>query len=346
MLLVAPLRNEKLRVAQFPLHLERYDNLFRLTAEPFPYLRYGLRKQVLVALVEFAFILVGEALVNGSVLYVNIINVRVLLVVVIRYGEHVHVVDGVAHHLALRHEVLQQQITFLQPFSLFKLHELRVGHHALVDPFRQFASVTFEHLLGLSYVLKIILPRLLADATPLAVVYMILQTRAVFAHVDAFLCYWLATSPWLECLLNKCQYIIHRGDVWVWSEVSAELLVDVSRLEYSREKLVCHDYGRVGLAILQQDIVLRVVFLYKSVLEQKGILLRVYHGVRDVLYLRDEHLCLEPVHFPVEIARHAPLQVLGLSHIYYLPTVFAQVIIILVAARLLGHIEHYVFQVL
>ena len=106
MMLVATLGNKKLGILQFPLHLKRYDDLFRRAAEPLSDIRNGLDQQILVAFVKLAFILIGEALVDGTVLDVYIINVRVLLVLVIRDGEDIYIGDCMAHNLTLRNEVL------------------------------------------------------------------------------------------------------------------------------------------------------------------------------------------------------------------------------------------------
>ena len=54
----------------------------------------------------------------------------------------------------------------------------------------------------------------------------------------------------------------------VWSEECSEAFVYLSCLEYTRQVFVRDADAGVCLAVLEQNIVARVVFLYKTVFEQ------------------------------------------------------------------------------
>ena len=142
MLLVSPLRHEEVGVLHPPAHLKGNDNLPGLALESLAYLGNGLVEQVLVGLVELALVFVGETLVHGAVLHVYVVDERVLVVLVVRYREHVHIGYCVAHDLTLGHKLLQQEIALLECLGLLKLQLLRTFQHPVVYPFAQVARVS------------------------------------------------------------------------------------------------------------------------------------------------------------------------------------------------------------
>ena len=97
--------------------------------------------------------------------------------------------------------------------------------------------------------------------------------------------------------------------------VSAPFFVDSACLENAGEVLVGDTDAGVGLAVLQQHIVSRVIFLDERVLQEKGVLLCIYDCIADVMDLRDEHLGLETIHLCVEVRRDPCFEVLRLPHI-------------------------------
>ena len=143
--------------------------------------------------------------------------------------------------------------------------------------------------------------RLFGDAGAAAVLYVVVQTGTVFALAYALFCERQATGAGLVQLLYHVEQRIHRAYMTVGAVEGAEFLVYHPRLEYSRIKLLGDADRGICLAVLEQNVVFRLVFLYKVVFEQQRILLGVYHGVCDVPYLAHEHLCLVAVHFLMEI---------------------------------------------
>ena len=102
--------------------------------------------------------------------------------------------------------------------------------------------------------------------------------------------------------MYKFEHGKHTACVGVGTEEGSELLVYLSGLEDTGQILVGNADAGVGLAVLKQNVVARVVLLYKTVLKQQSIFLGVYDGVADVLNLRHQHLGLEPVYLLVEVA--------------------------------------------
>ena len=83
--------------------------------------------------------------------------------------------------------------------------------------------------------------------------------------------------------------------------IGAEFLVYHSCLEYPRIILLRYNDRRVGLAVLEQNVVFGLVFLYQIVFKKQSVFLRVHHRVCDVPYLAHEHLRLVSVHLLMEV---------------------------------------------
>ena len=340
MLLVAALRHEKLRIVQRPLHLERHNNLLRLTLEPLPDLWNRSKQQLLVGFIELALVFERETLVYGAILNVNIVDERRAVSLVVHNSEHVHVGDGMAHNFALGAETLYKQVLLLQFFRLFKLQFGGFLLHLLENMLRKLACVSFQNLASLSDRRLIVLQRLLSAARRLAVVNVILQARLVLALFDALLRYYLAARARFVEFMNQFEHGEHAACVRVGTEERAEPLVHLSRLEHTRQILVRDADARISLAVFQQHVVAWVVLLYKTVFEEQGVLLRVHHRVAYILNLRHKHLGLEPVHLFMKIARYTLLQAFRLAYIY--DGVFG--VVELVAARFIRHVKHDVLQ--
>ena len=340
MLLVAPLRHNERSLAHLPAHLERDDYLRSLAAEPFAYLRNRREEQFLVGLVELTLVFERETLVYRTVFHVYEVDESVAAAVVVGYAEHVDVSYGVAHNLALGTETLYEDVLLFQRFRLLKLHLGCLLHHLRIYGAAYLARVSLQNLLRLLYVGAVVLPCLTPGARRVAVVYVVFQAWFVFVLLYSLLGYRHAARAGLVELLYKVEYGIHACQMTVWSVECAELAVYLPCLEYSRQIFVGYADAGVGLSILQQNVVARVVFLYQTVLQQQSIFLSVHHRVADVSYLRDEHLCLEPVYLLMEIGGYALLQTLCLAHVYY-DVVF---IIKLIAPRLVGHAQYDALQ--
>ena len=68
--------------------------------EPLSDFRNGCNQKFLIALLQFTFIFVGEALVDGAVFYVNIVDEGVFVGIIIYDGEDIYIRNCMAYHLA------------------------------------------------------------------------------------------------------------------------------------------------------------------------------------------------------------------------------------------------------
>ena len=94
MLFVTSLGYEEGCIFQLPFHFEGHDYLLRCGVETLSDFRNG------VALLQLALILVGEALVDGSVFYMNIVDEGVFVGIIIYDGEDIYIRNCMAYHLA------------------------------------------------------------------------------------------------------------------------------------------------------------------------------------------------------------------------------------------------------
>ena len=97
-------------------------------------------------------------------------------------------------------------------------------------------------------------------------------------------------------------------------------LVDTPGNENPRELVPRHANPRIGLGILQKDVVPGLVLLDEVVLQQEGIRFGVHDGILRIGDLRhqDARLRREPLGRH-EILRHPLVQVLRLPHINHIP---------------------------
>ena len=106
MFFIAPLRNEEGGVFNFPFHFERYDDLFGGTFEPFSDFGNSSYQQFFIVLVQFPLIFKGETLIDGAILYMDIVDLGILFQIVVYNGEYVYIIDGMTYDLAFGNEIL------------------------------------------------------------------------------------------------------------------------------------------------------------------------------------------------------------------------------------------------
>ena len=135
-LLVATLRYEERCLGELPVYLKRNDNLLSLAFESLAYLGYGCKQQLAVGFIELAFVLEGETLVYGAILYVYVVDEGGSAYIVVDDGEDVDVGYGVAHNLALGTESFDEKVLLFQLFGFLKLQFLCFSLHFLVHVLR------------------------------------------------------------------------------------------------------------------------------------------------------------------------------------------------------------------
>ena len=260
------------------------------------YLGDGLQEQFLVALVQFSLVFVGERLVYRAVCDVHIVHERVALVVIIVYCKDVNVRDCMAHHLALGAELLHQQVLLLQFFGVLKAQFLGGFLHLSKEMVRHLARVSFQYLACTVYHLAVFLQRLPPNARPAAVVDMVIQARFVLSCGYPLSGQGQSARAGMIELLYQLQDGVHASEVGIGAEIRAILPVYGACLKDTWELFVCDTDGRVGLSVLQQHVVSRVILLDKRILQQQRILFAVHDGVGDIVNLAHQHLRLKAIH--------------------------------------------------
>jgi hypothetical protein len=130
---------------------------------------------------------------------------------------------------------------------------------------------------------------------------MVVQTNLIFSCFDALLGDGLTTSARMIKFVDDTQDIVHAPNVRVGPIIGAQFLVDIPGFEDTREELFRDTDARVGLTILEQHVITRVVFLDEGVFQEQGILFCVHNRIADIEDFADEHFCLEAINFCVEV---------------------------------------------
>ena len=120
--------------------------------------------------------------------------------------------------------------------------------------------------------------------------------------------------------IEKVQQAVRIGRRTVRAEITRTVLHHAPRQEDAWIGFRRDADPRVGLGVLQQDVVLGFVLLDEVVLEKQRIGLRIHYGILDVGYLgyQKARLGVEPLRRD-EILVDTLEQVLGLAHIYHIP---------------------------
>ena len=106
----------------------------------------------------------------------------------------------------------------------------------------------------------------------------------------------------------------------VRSEITGTIPDHSARQEDAREWISTYTDPRIGLGILQEDIISWLELLYQIVFQEKSIRLRLHDSIFCICNLGDHHCSLarKPL-YRHEILRNPLVQVFGLTHIYHIP---------------------------
>ena len=106
----------------------------------------------------------------------------------------------------------------------------------------------------------------------------------------------------------------------VRSEITGAVPDHSARQEDARECICTYTDPRIGLGILQEDIISWLELLYQIVFQEKSIRLRLHDSIFYICNLGDHHCSLarKPL-YRYEILRNSLMQVFGLTHIYHIP---------------------------
>ena len=257
-------------------------------------------------------------------------------------GEDVNIVAYIGHYFRFCAEILHEIILSLEGGGFFKSELLGERGHLFAEFLRYFSRVSFENFATGLDVAHIIFVRLFAEhARAGAFADVIVQTEVIFPRSHPFFCHRLVARARMVEALAEIQQGVHRREVAIRPIVGGSSAFAVARFENAGEVFVRDGNIWIGLVVFEQHIVARLVLLDERIFKEQRIFLRIHHGVRDVADLRDEQGGLSTLLLLIKIGRDAALQVFGLPDIDNCPFV----VIILVAARLFGQVEHNSFEI-
>ncbi len=204
--------------------------------------------------------------------------------------------------------------------GLLEIHPLGSLSHQCTVMLHYLAAAALEQFHDLLYALVIFLLRNPADAAAATFLYVIVQAGTVFATEYGVRGYLQIAGAELIGAVEELHQIARMHHTAVWAEIARTVLDDAPCEKDLREIAGADAYPRIGLGILQQDVVARLELLDQVVLQQKGVRLRLHHSILRISNLGDHHgrLARQPLGRH-EILRHPLVQVLGLAHIYDIP---------------------------
>ena len=180
-------------------------------------------------------------------------------------------------------------------------------------------AAALEQPHGFGYAFIIFLLGNQARTRGLAFSRMVIEARAQGLGPYAFLGEPVPAVPQGEKVFEQLYQAAGMAHRTVRPEIRTVGLYEPARKENPRKILVCHANPRIGLGILEKDVVLGLVLLYQIVFQKQGIGLAVHHGMLQIRYFRHHQCCLASK--PVgrhKILGHPVFQGLRLSDIYHL----------------------------
>ena len=122
--------------------------------------------------------------------------------------------------------------------------------------------------------------------------------------------------------------------------ICSPFLIDGSGGKDSRKIFFRHADARIGLSVLQKNIISWIVLLYQRIFQQQRIFFGINDRITDIPNLRNKHFGFETIHLGMEVRRNATLQVFCFTYIDNRSVS----IIVLIAAGFLRHRTDNTFQ--
>ncbi len=153
-------------------------------------------------------------------------------------------------------------------------------------------------------------------ARSLAFVYVVVETDLEFFSPDLFI---VEFQPATADLENRTEQVDNRAQLprfGIGAEIGRAVMTHLSGEKYSRERLVRDDKIRIGLVVLEVDVVSGFEILYEIVFEDERFDFRGSDDHFDIGYMADQDFCLaeEPVRV-AKIGAHSRTQVFRLADI-------------------------------
>lgn len=185
---------------------------------------------------------------------------------------------------------------------------LEVGAHG--------AQVALEHRDDHRDLLRILLLALGPDAGSPAVAQMVLQADRIAPPGDGLGREVEFAGAQRHHFADEIQHAVLHHHRAVGAEILRAVADQLPRGLHPREGFAPHDNPRIGLVVLEQDVVTGLERLDERVFEQQGVGLASHDDVADFDDLLHHHAHLGAVFAALhEVGRHALAQALGLAHI-------------------------------
>ena len=178
-------------------------------------------------------------------------------------------------------------------------------------------GITFDDLTGGVHISPVFDGVYLVFADAATGTEMVLEADFVFAVVHTPLGHIGVAGTNRVEFVYQLYHQVHRIAETIGPVVLPCAFHDMACLEDTRKLLLGNADTRITLAVLQQDVVMRLVFLDEVVLQEKSVLLAVHHHITYVGYVFDKLFGLEAVLLLMEITAHTTVEVLSLTYVYY-----------------------------
>ena len=282
-----------------------------------PDLHYGQSQQFPVGFVHPFVHLQRVGLYHRSAYHPQVVDVGILAV---RYdAEDIDVVHRSAGDGRSGLVVFQTGDFFFDFLGLFKLQRLGVGVHFPPQFGQRLGKMPPDDLSGQGESLQIFLLALVAGAGGVAALDVVFQTGTDAALGDVFFGQVGLAGTQRHQLADHLQQGMRRGDGRIRAVVFRAVVYPPPGEEDAGEALFFYADPRVGLVVLEQDVVARAQGFDQVVFQQQRIGFALYDDKTDVGDLGDHHARLGVRKIFAEIGQYALLQVFGFAHVQDFP---------------------------
>ena len=237
-------------------------------------------------------------------------------IIVRKKRKNIHIDDLRAHDHRLARIVVQRVQTL---FVTLRQLELQPGggiRHFAFQIAPHGTQVSLEHRDDHIDQLCVLRFALLPDAGALAVAQMILQANRIPAFGDLFGRQIELARPQRHHFAHEFEHAVLHHHRTVGTEILRTVARQLSGGLHARKMLAPHHDPRIGLVVLEQDVVTRLEGLYQRIFEQQRVGLAVDDDMADLGDLPHQHTHFGAVLLALhEIGGDPFAQALGLTHI-------------------------------
>ena len=210
-------------------------------------------------------------------------------VVVRQQREDIHVDDPGADDHRTARVVIQRVEPLLEPLRRLELQRGRRTLHLRLEVAAHGTQIALQHRLDHRDELPVRFLVLQPRTGPPAVAEVVLQAHAVAPLRDPFGCEVEPAGAQRHHLADEIEHAALHGHRAVGTVVARPVAHELPRRLHARKVFAPHDDPRIGLVVLEQDVIARLQGLDERVLQQQGIGFAPHDDVADLDDLLDEH---------------------------------------------------------